>query len=72
MLNVSAGFQSAREATKTSIGWGLLAEAYFNFGHMGVIGVGLLFGLFCGVLQRWTVGAQLFSLPCLVAVSALI
>jgi hypothetical protein len=71
ILNVSAGFQTEEGASKTAIGWGLLPEAYFNFGYVGVIGIGLLFGLFCGFLQRWTIGASLFSLPCLVAVSAL-
>jgi hypothetical protein len=71
MLNVSIGFQTDEGASKTSIGWGLLAEAYYNFGHLGVIGIGFLFGLFCGFLERWTIGAQLFSLPCLIAISAL-
>jgi hypothetical protein len=72
LLNMSAGFQTAEGASKTAIGWGLLAEAYFNYGYYGVIMVSLLFGLFCGFLERWTIGAQLFSLPCLVAVTALL
>ena len=71
MLNVQAGVQTPEDAEKTSIGWGLIPEAYFNFGYLGVIGIGLLFGFFCGFLERWTVGAQLFSLPCLVTVAAL-
>jgi hypothetical protein len=71
MLNVSAGLQTAEGASKTSIGWGLLTEAYYNFGYPGVIGIGFLFGLFCALLERWTIGAQLFSLPCLIAISAL-
>lgn len=71
MLNVHAGIQTPEDAAKTSIGWGLLAEAYFNFGYLGVIGVAFLFGLVCASLESWTVGAELFSLPCLVAVAAL-
>jgi hypothetical protein len=72
LLNISAGFQTSEGASKTAIGWGLLAEAYFNFGYYGVTVVSLLFGLFCGFLERWTIGAQLFSLPSLVAVTALL
>jgi len=71
LLNVSAGIQTAEDAQKTSIGWGILTEAYFNFGYIGVTGIGLLFGLFCGFIQRWTIGAQLFSLPCFIALSVL-
>jgi hypothetical protein len=71
LLNVSAGFQDVQSAAKTSIGWGLLAEAYFNFGYLGVVGIGLIFGGICGLLQRRTIGVPLFSLPCLIALSVL-
>src|SRR5262245_14600840 len=41
ILNIRFGLQSVEEANKTAIGWGLIAEAYANFGYLGVIGVGL-------------------------------
>src|SRR5262249_15257413 len=58
-------------AEKTAIGWGLIAEAYANFGYLGVIGVGLAFGLLSGVFERWSNGAQIISLPTLSAIVAM-
>lgn len=72
LLNVYFGFQTVRETEATAVGWGLIAEAYANFGRLGVIGVALLFGVLCGSFERWSVGAPLLSLPSLVAVIAMI
>jgi hypothetical protein len=71
MLNIHFGFQSAREADKTAIGWGLVAEAYANFGRVGVLGIAVLFGLFVGFFERWSDNAPLASLPSLVAAAVM-
>jgi hypothetical protein len=68
LLNVYFGFQTLKQTESTAVGWGLIAEAYANFGHLGVIGVALLLGLLCGSLERWSVGAPPISLPSLLAV----
>src|SRR5262249_25368200 len=39
---------------KTTIGFGLLAEAYANFGYLGILALALLVGGFCGVVTRWS------------------
>jgi hypothetical protein len=71
MLNVHFGFQTVEGTQKTAMGWGLIAEAYANFGRIGVAGVGFLLGLLTGFVERWSVGAPLISLPGLAAVAVL-
>jgi hypothetical protein len=68
LLNVRFGFQSEQSASVTAIGWGLVAEGYANYGMLGVIGVGLVFGLICGVLMRWSHGHPLISIPALISI----
>ncbi|MGA3309585.1 MAG: hypothetical protein ABSD08_13355 [Xanthobacteraceae bacterium] len=71
LLNVRYGFQSVEAAQSTAIGWGLIAEAFANFGNFGVIGVAMYFGLLAGFLMRGSIGQQAVSLPSLLAVAAL-
>jgi hypothetical protein len=68
MLNVHFGFQTAEGTRSTAVGWGLVAEAYANFGRLGVVGVALAFGLLTGFVERRSIGAPLISLPSLIAV----
>jgi hypothetical protein len=68
MLNVHFGFQTVEGTQKTAVGWGLIAEGYANFGRVGVIGIGVVLGLLCGFVERWSAGAALISLPSFVAV----
>jgi hypothetical protein len=72
MLNVRYGVQTQEEAQKTSIGWGLLAESFANFGYLGVIGVGLLLGLMSGLFERASAGAEVISLRTLFAIVLLL
>jgi hypothetical protein len=72
MLNVEYGFLTFEETKKVAIGWGLIAEAYANFSYLGVMAIGFLFGLLCGLLERWSVGAPLISLPSFVAIATAI
>jgi hypothetical protein len=71
MLNVRFGFQTSEGTQKTAIGWGLIAEAYANFGHVGVIAVAIVLGLLAGALESWSAGARLISMPGVVTVAIL-
>ena len=48
----------------------LVAEAYANFGNLGVIGIGMVFGLLCGILMRLSATASPVSLVMLVTISS--
>lgn len=52
-LSQHYGLLSAEDAESTSIGWGLIAEAYANFGFSGCIALGIFLGLTMGFAQRW-------------------
>lgn len=56
MLNVHYGNQTWEEAQVTSIGWGMLNEAYANFGYAGCVALAVLLGTFYGLVTRWSVG----------------
>ncbi len=56
MLNVHFGNQTWEAAQVTSIGWGMLNEAYANFGYFGVAGLAVALGAFYGLLARWSIG----------------
>lgn len=71
MLNVRFGFLTTEGTQKTAIGWGLIAEAYANFGRAGVVGAGILLGLLVGFFERWSAGAPILSLPALVAIAGM-
>jgi hypothetical protein len=72
LLNVHYGLLTADETAITAIGWGLIAEAYANFGYIGVIAMALVVGLCCGALAAWCDGAPPISLPTLISIAALI
>jgi hypothetical protein len=61
LLNVRYGVLTAAGAESTAVGWGLVAEAYANFGYFGVIGIAVMLGAFCAVLANWSNGANLGS-----------
>jgi len=69
ILNLHYGFQTEQGTSHTSIAWGLLNEAYANFGLMGIIGVAFFIGLLFGLVGRWTAGAPIMSLENLVGVT---
>lgn len=70
LLSVRYGLQTVESTASTTIGWGLVAEAYANFGYVAVITVGLLLGALCGLLTRISVVAEPLSLPMLVVIAA--
>lgn len=62
LLTVNYGVQTIEQTQTTSIYWGLIPEAYANFGYMGVAGLALVLGLFYGYVTNLTVGVPLTSL----------
>jgi hypothetical protein len=71
LLNIRYGIQTAEGASVTAIGWGPIAEAYANFGYLGVIGVALLLGAFAGAMARWSAGASPVSLATLLTINVM-
>jgi hypothetical protein len=71
LLNIRFGFQTEQAASITAVGWGLIAEAYANYGNIAAVAVGLFIGLFTGLLTRWSEGAAILSAPTLVTIAAM-
>jgi hypothetical protein len=72
LLNIRFGFQTAQSASVTAIGWGLIAEAYANYGNIAAVLVGMFIGFFTGLLTRWSDGAAILSAPTLVTIAAML
>lgn len=69
-LNVHFGRQSLDATFKTYIAWGLLPEAYGNFGRFwGAILLGAALGIICAWLENATARKPLLSLEGLVSLS---
>jgi len=68
LLNVHFGRQSLESTFTTYIAWGLLAEAYGNFGpFIGSIFVGVAIGWLFGLLEKKSSGKPLLSLEGFIA-----
>lgn len=69
-LNIHFGRQTREESLTTYISWGLLPEAYANFGSIwGPIVIGLALGFFAGFLERWARPFPFTSLEALIFLS---
>ncbi len=62
MLTVNYGLQTLEQTQSTSIGWGLLPEAYANFGYLGIAGLAVVLAIFYSLITRLTVGVPMTSL----------
>jgi hypothetical protein len=62
LLSVNYGLQTIEDTRGTSIGWGLVPEAYANFGYIGVAGLAVALALFYGYFTNLTVGVPMTSL----------
>ena len=71
LLNNRYGIQTLEDSAITAIGWGLVPEAYANFGYLGVLGIGFVVGGFCGWLAMWGARAEVVSLPTLYSIAAM-
>ncbi|MBN8564786.1 MAG: hypothetical protein J0L70_30090 [Leptolyngbya sp. UWPOB_LEPTO1] len=72
MLNVHVKRQTYQETFKTVIAWGLLPEAYANFGFIGALLIGGILGSFYGFVTRVGIDAPTFSfrtLFCILVIS---
>ncbi len=67
-LNVHYGRQTYEEATRATIAWGLLAEAYANFGQAGCAGLAIILGSLYGKAARWSINAPILSIQSLASV----
>lgn len=68
ILSVHYGLQTKENTQVTSISWGLLAEAYGNFGLLGCVGLAIALGSFYGQMTRMSINAPLLSLRSLFTV----
>lgn len=69
-LNIHFGRQTREESLTTYISWGLLPEAYANFGSIwGPIFIGLALGFFAGYLECWARPYAFTSLEALIFLS---
>jgi hypothetical protein len=67
ILCVYYGLQKPNETLHTTIGFGLLSEAYANFGFAGVVALAVLVGFSHGWVTRRSLGTPLLSLRSLFA-----
>jgi hypothetical protein len=70
LLSLRYGLQQIGQSSTTTIGWGMVAEAFANFGMFAVIAVGALFGMLCGVLTRMSINASPVSLAMMITIAA--
>jgi len=69
ILAMHYGIQSTTEETqRTTIGFGLLNEAYANFGFLGIGMLSLFMGAYYGAIGRWAGSAPVLSMRSLFAI----
>lgn len=68
LLNIHYKLQTREQSLATTIGWGLLAESYANFGLMGCGGLAIILGAAYGKATRWSINAPILSVQSLFAV----
>jgi hypothetical protein len=61
ILSVHYGQQKYEDTARTTIGWGLLAESYANFGFFGCAGLAVIVASIFGQATRWSIGAPILS-----------
>jgi hypothetical protein len=62
LLTVNYGVQTLEQTQTTSIGWGLVPEAYANFGYVGVAGLAVVLAMFYSWVTNISVGVPMTSL----------
>ncbi len=60
-LAIHFGLQTEESAKATSIGFGVLAEAYANFGFWGIVALGILIGWANKLAAMWTRNSPMIS-----------
>ncbi|MEI6429030.1 MAG: hypothetical protein WCO45_11690 [Pseudanabaena sp. ELA607] len=72
ILNIYYGRQRLQDTFSTTIGWGLLSEAYANFGLIGCVVLAIILGYVFGNISAWSHYAPLLSARYLISVLILI
>jgi hypothetical protein len=62
-LSVYYGLQREEDTVKTTIGFGILPEAYANFGFFGLALVGALVGFCQKIIRSWSAQSPILSYP---------
>ena len=62
-LSIYYGLQDENATEKTTIAFGIVAEAYANFGFFGLGILGFLLGAAAKLLTRWTINSPILSYP---------
>ena len=70
-LSVRYGLQSVEATRSTTLSWGLIPEAFANYGWSGIAGVGFIFGLGTGFVTWLSIGAPFLSIPFIVSVAGM-
>ena len=68
-LNIHYGFQTREQTETTTLGFGLLNEAYANFGLAGMVILAFALGGFYGWIERWASVVPLLSARGLFAIT---
>ena len=68
LLNIHYGMQTREDTAKTTLGFGLLNEAYANFGFIGVGLLAILLGAYYAAVARWARMAPVLSFRSLFAI----
>lgn len=61
ILSIHYGLQTRADTLTTTIGWGLLNEAYANFGYLGCALLAVVLGSFYGQATRWSMHTPLLA-----------
>jgi O-antigen polysaccharide polymerase Wzy len=71
VLAVQYGIMELEDETGTSIGFGLISEAFANFGYLGCVLVALALGAAAGWITRWSMNVPIMSFRFLIGVISL-
>jgi hypothetical protein len=71
MLSVNYGLIELEYVGSVSIGWGLITEAYANYGYFGVAGLAIFLAVYYSLMTRLTVGVPMTSLRFVLGLLAL-
>lgn len=71
MLSVNYGLIELEYVGSVSIGWGLITEAYANYGYFGIAGLAIFLAIYYSIMTRLTVGVPMTSLRFVLGLLAL-